>query len=159
MNPILSAHCLLVRAASYLQPVVLLLVRLFWGYQFFLAGKGKLENIERPIEGFTKLGIPLPEFNAYLVGWTECLGGLLLVFGLVSRLVSIPLAFAMCVAMATAHRAELFKLFSDSDAFFGAAPLPFLIASLLILAFGPGKISLDYAIDKLFLRNRPQNSL
>jgi putative oxidoreductase len=39
-------------------------------------------------------------------------------------------------------------LFSDPDKFVKADPFPFLLAALIILVFGPGKISLDAVIGK-----------
>jgi putative oxidoreductase len=154
IDTVQKLHCRLVKCAGHLQSFVLLAVRLGWGYSFFLAGKGKLEDIDKPIGFFGKLGIPFPTFNAYLASTTELVGGLLLMVGLASRLTSIPLAFTMVVAYLTAHRAELLKIFSEPSAFIDAGPFFFLIASLVILAFGPGKISLDFAIDKFFLRKR-----
>jgi putative oxidoreductase len=143
MNPIERAYRLLTHGANHLQSVVLLAVRLIWGWQFFEAGRGKFGDIDKPIGFFTQLGIPLPTLSAYVVATTECVGGLLLMLGLASRLVSIPLAIAMTVAYLTAHREE---------AFLETAPFPFLLASLIVLAFGPGKISMDHVIDKFFLR-------
>ena len=49
------------------------------------------------------LGLPLPELMVFLAGWTEFLGGWLLLFGLLGRLISLPLAFTMLVAASTAH--------------------------------------------------------
>jgi putative oxidoreductase len=67
----------------------------------------------------------------------------LLLLGLGSRLVSVPLMFTMGVAYATAHREELGKIFSDPDKFTDAPPFLFLLASVIVFAFGPGKISVD----------------
>jgi uncharacterized membrane protein YphA (DoxX/SURF4 family) len=33
-----------VRVASHLQPVFILVIRLYWGWQFFVSGKAKLLN-------------------------------------------------------------------------------------------------------------------
>lgn len=49
------------------------------------------------------LGMPLPELMAFMAGWTEFVGGWLLLFGLAARFVSIPLAGTMLVAALTAH--------------------------------------------------------
>jgi len=49
----------------------------------------------------------------------------------------------MLVAYVVADREALFSLFSNPDKFTGAAPYTFLIASIILLIFGPGKISLD----------------
>ena len=89
------------------------------------------------------LHLPAPKLNALLAGSTECLGGALLLVGLFSRLVSVPLIFTMLVAYATADREALGAIFSDTDKFVSAAPFPFLLVALLVLAFGPGRFSLD----------------
>lgn len=137
-----------------LQPVLLLALRLYWGYQFFLTGRGKLLNIERTAGFFESIEIPFPLANAYAAGITECLGGLLLLVGLGSRIAAIPLTFTMLIAYATAHRTELMSLFSNPDAFVTAPPFLFLFASLIVLVFGPGRLSLDQlVVPRLLDRN------
>ncbi|CAH9055424.1 hypothetical protein PSECIP111951_01238 [Pseudoalteromonas holothuriae] len=49
------------------------------------------------------LGLPLPDLLAFLAGWSEFLGGWLLLIGLLTRLVSIPLLFTMFIAATTVH--------------------------------------------------------
>ena len=139
---------LLATLGGWMQPALLLAVRLFWGWQFFLTGKGKLLNLDKTAAFFGELGLPLPKLNALLAGSTECLGGLLLLLGLDSRLASAPLIFTMVVAYATAHKEELGAVFSDPDKFTGATPFLFLLASLIVLAFGPGRLSLDAVLLK-----------
>ncbi len=141
-----SVYSFFERAVSHLQSPLLLAVRLYWGWQFFQTGWGKLTNIPKIIDFFTSLGIPFPAFNAYLVGTLECVGGALLFLGLGSRIIALPLTFNMLVAYIIADREALFSVFSDPGKFYGADPYTFLFASLLILIFGPGKISLDSAI-------------
>ena len=75
------AYEVLVVGANYLQAPLLLFLRVYFFWQLFLAGKGKLLNIERTAEFFGSLKIPMPLFNAYLASATECFGGLLLVVG------------------------------------------------------------------------------
>lgn len=145
-----TAYGLLIRSASYLQSPFLLIVRLYWGWQFFQTGKGKLSNLSQPTEFFASLHIPFPAFNAALVGATECFGGLLLLIGLASRLVSIPLTILLCVAYLTADNEALRSIFSDPDKFLSATPFQFLFATLLVLIFGPGAFSVDYLIGKKF---------
>jgi len=76
----------------------------------------------------------------------EAGGGILLALGLGSRIISLLLAGDMFVAFVTADREALFSIFSDTDKFYAAAPYTFLFACLIILIFGPGKISLDTLI-------------
>jgi putative oxidoreductase len=78
-----------------------------------------------------------------LAGTTEMVGGLLLLLGLASRIISVPLTFVMLVAYATAHSDEMKAIFSDPDKFLSAAPFQFLFACVLIFVFGPGKLSSD----------------
>ena len=54
-----------------------------------------------------------------------------------------PLIFTMIVAYATAESEALHAVFSDPNKFLSADPFLFLLASLIVLAFGPGKLSLD----------------
>lgn len=140
------------RGLDRLQPVLLLAVRLYWGWQFFLAGRGKLLNIERTAGFFESIDIPLPLANAYAAGITECFGGLLLLVGLASRIASLPLLFTMSIAYVTAHREQLLSAFSNSDAFVTAPPFLFLLASLVVLVFGPGPLSLDRLIAQFRVR-------
>ena len=129
-------------------------MRVYFFWQLFLAGKGKLLNIERTAEFFGSLNIPMPLLNAYLAGATECFGGLLLVVGIGSRLVAISVAFTMIVAYVTADFEALTSIFSDPDKFVAAAPFPFLFIALLVLAFGPGALSLDALIKRFIARER-----
>lgn len=125
-----------------------LLLRLNWGWLFFQAGKGKLQNTESVIGFFQQLGIPWPAFNAHLVGTVECFGGLCLLLGFASRLVTIPLAAVMFVAYLTAHREGFFAFFSDAGAFAKEAPFPFLMTILIVMFFGAGPYSLDRLLKK-----------
>jgi putative oxidoreductase len=134
---------LLIRAASGLQSPFLLAVRLYWGWQFTQTGWGKLQDTQKVIGFFTQLGIPAPALNAYFVSGLEFAGGLFLILGLGSRLIALPLAIDMLVAYITADREALFSIFSDPDKFTAAAPYTFLVASLIVLIFGPGKASID----------------
>jgi putative oxidoreductase len=149
-----TGYRLFAKCASWLQPMVLLVVRLYWGWQFFQAGWGKFKDLTKPTEYFSSLGIPFPMLNATIVATTECVGGLLLLVGLASRLASIPLTITMIVAYATAEREALQSIFSDTDKFLESAPFLFLFATVLVLAFGPGVFSLDYLIKQIMERKR-----
>jgi putative oxidoreductase len=138
------------------QSTVLLLIRVSMGWGFFLTGKGKLLNLERTTRFFDSLELPLPKFQAILAGSTEMAGGLLLVAGLGTRLISVPLAFTMVVAYLTAHRDEAFASLSD---FTDQAPFPFLMAALVTLAFGAGKFSVDRLLQPWFDRITGNNRL
>ena len=134
------------RAANGCQSPLLLAVRLYWGWQFWQSGWGKLKDVPKVVEFFTTLGIPAPALNAHFIALLETGGGILLVLGLFSRLIAFPLTINMIVAFVAGDREALGSIFSDPDKFYAAAPYTFLFASLLILFFGPGKLSLDTLI-------------
>ena len=134
--------------ADFLQSPLLLAIRLYWGWSFAQTGWGKLTHLEKTTAFFTDLGLPLPQVNASMAGATECGGGALLALGLFARPASIPLIFTMLVAYWTADREALTAIASDPDKFLSAAPFLFLLASVIVLAFGPGKLSLDALLGK-----------
>ena len=147
-----SAYLLLIRVALSLQSPFLLIVRLYWGWSFFQTGSGKLQNLSKPTEYFASLHIPFPAVNAVLAGTTECVGGLLLLVGLASRLTTLPLTFVMIIAYLTTEGEALHSLFvdHDPDKFLSATPFQFLFAVLIVLIFGPGAFSLDHLLMKKF---------
>lgn len=136
------------RLAAFLQSPLLLVIRLYWGSAFAQTGWGKLMNLGRTAGYFESLNIPLPRLNALMAGSTECCGGILLALGLFARPASVPLICTMIVAYATANSEALHAIFRDPDKFLGADPFHFLFAALIVLAFGPGKISLDELLFK-----------
>lgn len=97
-----------------------LLIRLYLAPVFIIAGYSKLQLGNPDVSGLVSLmadpnivawfgnedwglGLPFPTLLANLAAWTEFLGGWLLVFGLLTRLISIPLMFTMIVAATTVH--------------------------------------------------------
>jgi putative oxidoreductase len=123
--------------------IFLLLIRLFWGWQFATTGWGKLTHLDKVTQFFTSLGIPLPHLNAMLVGTLEFAGGLFLMVGLASRVWALLLSLNMLVAYITDGRAQLLGIFSSPDKFYGYDAYPFLFAAMVILVFGAGLIALD----------------
>ncbi|MDZ4744322.1 MAG: DoxX family protein [Verrucomicrobiota bacterium] len=133
-------------AMPWLQSFFLLAVRLIWGYGFFRTGFGKLQHLDQVTDFFRGLGIPLAEYQAPFVGCLELVGGILIILGLGTRLISIPLMGTLIVAYLTAHREELGMLFRDPEPFMSAAPFLFLLAMVILFLFGPGFLSLDKLI-------------
>lgn len=134
-----------IKIGSNLQSLFLFYMRVTWGHQFFLAGSDKLKEISKTIDLFAALSIPNPEFHAYAVSFFESVGGILLIAGLASRLICIPLVGIMITALSTAHAEGLssFKWVLDPKSLVLQDPYPFLITSLLVLIFGPGRLSID----------------
>ncbi len=131
---------------SYLQSPFLLFVRLYWGVQLIQSGWGKLHHLDKVTEFFGSLNLPMPAQTALAISCLEFFGGIFLAIGLLSRLTALVLTINMLMAYITADREALFSIFSDPDKFYAAAPYTFLIASLLILIFGPGRIAVDSLI-------------
>jgi putative oxidoreductase len=145
------AYGYLILGGTHLQSAFLLGIRLVWGLELYEAGSGKLLHIEKPINYFTSLGIPFPVENAYLVGCTEMFGGIFLGLGLLSRVVAIPLIIDFIVAYITTEQDALRKLIHfDPDAFISADPFTYLLASVIMLVFGPGAYSVDFILKKVF---------
>lgn len=128
---------------NFFQSLFLLAVRLFWGWQFFTTGLGKLGNIDTIAAYFDSLGIAVPQFSAYLVATTEMVGGALLLLGFLSRLAVLPLMITMVVALMTAHYEVTATIFEDPTSFTNLSAFSFFFASLIVFVFGPGVFSLD----------------
>jgi putative oxidoreductase len=129
-----------------LQSPLLLLVRLYWGWQFAQSGWGRLHHIDNATAFFSTLHVPAPGPTVVIISVLELVGGVLLILGLGSRITGLLLAGDMFGAYLLSDRDALGAVFSDPGKFYNADPYTFLFASLLILIFGPGKFSLDYWI-------------
>jgi putative oxidoreductase len=140
----------------FCQSTLLLLIRIYFFWQLFKIGLAKLENIATPIGFFTKLGIPYPEVNAWVVACTETFGGILIVAGLASRLAAIPVTISMAVALWVASTDAVLNIWGHPDKFLKAEPFPFFLAALIVLCFGPGWFSLDAIFGRLFRRKREE---
>jgi len=154
-----DAYALLVRCANSLQSAFLLFVRLYWGWQFAVDGWGKLTHLPKVTEYFGSLGLPAPGPTAVFVSVLELVGGVLLALGLGSRLIALLLTGNMTVAYITGDREALLSIFSDPDKFSAAAPFTYLMASLIVLIFGPGRFSLDWFIARYWSGDSPARAL
>jgi len=144
--------------ASWARSPFLLLVRLYWGVLFAQAGWAKLHNLGHVAVFFTGLGIPLPGLMAHTVAVVEFLGGLLLIVGLSSRFAAMVLAATMFVAYYTAAPTALKSFFSVPDSFLAAAPFSYLMASLVVLVFGAGGLSVDHLLRHHFEHKRQKKA-
>jgi putative oxidoreductase len=132
-----------IRLLDHVKHVFLLIVRLYFGWGFISAGLGKLLNVETHTGFFRDWDIPLPMLNVYLAGTTETVCGFLLLIGLASRIITIPLIGTMIVAYLTAHTEQFYALWDNTPLFFKAPPFPYLFTCLVVLLFGPGRLSID----------------
>jgi putative oxidoreductase len=134
---------------SYLQSPFLLLVRVYWGWQLAQSGWGKLHNLGQVTEFFTSLNLPMPAQTALFISCVEFFGGIFFALGIFSRMTALVLTINMFMAYITADKEAFSSFISNPDKFTGAAPWNFLVASLLVLIFGPGKICVDTLLRKL----------
>ncbi|MBZ5645316.1 MAG: DoxX family protein [Acidobacteriia bacterium] len=136
-------------------PKSTLVLRLMAGGVFLWEGILKFVYTNQGVGRFTKLGMPFPHFTATFVGGLEIVGGLLLLFGLMTRLIAIPFIIEMIVAI----------LSTKIALYLGTSPLPLppalpqvgmwavlheirsdyaqIMTTAFLLINGPGKWSLD----------------
>jgi len=74
--------------------------------------------------------------------------------GLGSRFFGLLLAGDMLVAYIVSDREALMSVFSNPGKFYNADPYTFLFASVIVLIFGPGKISVDHYLARRFASDR-----
>lgn len=127
-----------------------LLFRLVLAYGFYGPATMKLKNFDGIVEWFTSMGMPLPKLNAFLATGTETAGFVLLFLGLATRIISIPLIIVMIVAIMTVHLGNGFE--AGNNGF--EIPLYYIFMLFSLLITGPGKISFDALITKVYNKNQ-----
>jgi uncharacterized membrane protein YphA (DoxX/SURF4 family) len=124
-----------------------LLIRIAVGLIFFSQGLLKYLDPAMGVNRFARIGFLYPAFTAHLVGVFEIICGLLVLFGVITRLSAIPLLIIISTAIATTKVPELFRpnqgfwyMVSDARTDFSM----FCCLLFLIIA-GPGSWSVDGA--------------
>jgi putative oxidoreductase len=134
----------------------IIIIRLMTGSVFFWEGILKFVYPNQGVGRFTKLGFPMPETMAHFVAVCEIVGGLFLLFGFLTRAVSLYFILEMLVAI----------LSTKISLYLGTYPLapppapPIigiwavlhevrsdwaqLLTSVFLLLVGPGVLSIDY---------------
>src|SRR5580698_9668809 len=133
----------------------ILILRLMAGGVFFWEGILKFVYVNQGVGRFTKLGFAFPGTTAHFVATAEIIGGLLLLFGLFTRIVAFYFIIQMIVAVLT----------TKISLYLGTSPLPLppalpkvgfwavmhetrsdyaqILTSIFLLIVGPGSWSLD----------------
>ena len=146
-------------------PDATLLLRIMAGSVFLWEGVLKFVYANQGVGRFTKLGLPFPAFTAHFVGGLEIAGGALLLAGLATRLIAVPLMIEMVVAI----------LSTKISLFLGTSPLPLppapptigiwavlhevrsewaqLLVCSFLLSAGPGRLSLDALLAQCLSRS------
>lgn len=121
-----------------------LLIRLSVGWVMLESGWGKFHALDKVTEFFASLGIPAASLQAPFVAGVELIGGICLILGIFTRLVSIPLLITMVVAILTAKRDDIGS-FSD---LFGFSEYLYILLLLWLIYRGAGTFSLDHILKK-----------
>jgi putative oxidoreductase len=136
----------------------IIIIRLLAGTVFFFEGILKFIYASQGISRFVKLGFSFPTVTANIIATGEIIGGLLLVFGLLTRYVCFYFILQMIVAV----------LSTKINLYLGNSPLPMpvvppkpgmwavehesrsdfaqIMACLFLLIEGAGRVSLDFLI-------------
>ena len=128
-----------------LEDIALLVLRVFMGATFFIYASKKIQSYDNYVALFSdKLDLPLPLLNLYLVIGVEAIGGILLIAGFLTRIITIPLIITMITAF---FLINLNNGFAASN--FGIeVPLAYISILFLLFASGPGKYSIDGVFSK-----------
>ncbi|QIZ85742.1 DoxX family protein [Bermanella marisrubri] len=107
------------RRLQLLDGLAPLLLRLYLAPVMIQAGWNKIVGFEDTAAWFGNsewgLGLPFPELLTALAAGTEFIGGILLLLGLATRLVAIPLMVTMLVAALTVHWENGWLAISDAS--------------------------------------------
>ena len=131
-----------------LKDIPLLMIRLALAYGFYTRAKMKWSDINSIIDWFKSMGMPAPALNAYLAASTEAAGVVLLVLGLGTRIIAVPLMIVMLVAIKTVHWGNGFDAGNNGY----EIPLYYLIMLAVVLVYGPGRWSVDGVIGRKIQR-------
>jgi uncharacterized membrane protein YphA (DoxX/SURF4 family) len=130
----------LLNKSEFMSGLAPLALRLYLVPIFWMAGTHKWHSFNDIVAWFGNnewgLGLPFPLFMAFMATTVELLGALLLLLGLGTRLIAIPLLITMLVAAFSVHWANGWQAIADAGA-------PFANASVLS---APDKLSRAKAI-------------
>jgi len=116
-----------------------LLVRLTLGLVFVTSGWGKLHSLDDVTKFFESLNIPAPGIQARFVSSIEFGGGLLLIAGFGTRIVSALLIGVMTVAILTAKLPDLHGVVDLA----GTDEFAYLVMFVWLVVSGGGAASVD----------------
>jgi putative oxidoreductase len=138
-----------VQYANKLQSPLLLLIRLYIGYQCIISGYAHITHFQNTVDAFKSWDVPMPEVSVAVSAVTEMVGGALLLIGLAARLISVPLIGNFIVAFLAANLSDphdrhlVHNFWNNQDVLLKDDAFPFLVTAILILVFGPGWFSID----------------
>jgi uncharacterized membrane protein YphA (DoxX/SURF4 family) len=124
----------------------IVLIRILVGWVFLSEGIQKfLFPAALGVGRFVKIGIPWPQVMAPFVGVVEIVCGSLVLLGLLTRLVSIPLLINICVALYSTKIVTFAKNGLWSTLHEARTDVSMLLGLVFLLLVGGGSWSLDAA--------------
>ncbi|HEY0238068.1 MAG TPA: DoxX family protein [Friedmanniella sp.] len=115
-------------------------IMLAHGYQkLFIQGGGSFTATQT---GFAQLGLPLPQVAGIVIIILELVGGIAMVFGVLTVIVGLCYAAAMAAAIWYVHLRNGFFVAANGYEFAGLTG----VVALVLAISGAGRISLDRAI-------------
>ena len=127
-----------------------LAIRIVVGWVFLWSGWTKLHILPRMIENFREWGIPHPDILAPFVSGMEFVGGLMLLIGLLTRFIAVPMMIIMIVAIASAKWADVDSL----ETLLGFDEVSYFVMFAWLGIAGPGPVSLDHLVLRGLRPNR-----
>jgi putative oxidoreductase len=128
--------------------VGLLLLRLAVGAIFIAHGWGDASQpggAGANVANYRDAGIPLPELTAWFGAYMQLLGGIVILFGALTRLISLGFAVVMAGALVFVHTGEPLVMGQDGSG--SGFAFSMLAASIALLGTGAGRLSADRAFE------------
>ena len=119
-----------------------LAIRIVVGWVFLSTGWTKLTILPRMTETFRGWGIPAPEILTPFVSGMEFVGGVLLLVGLLTRFIAVPMMVIMVVAIAAVKWADVDSLAT----LLGFEEMSYFVMFAWLAIAGPGPVSLDHLL-------------
>lgn len=126
-------------AASRLGIIPSSLTRITIAYVFMRSGWGKLQHLDKAIEFFQSIGIPLAQLQAPFVASVELICGALALLGLATRAAAVPLIVIMLVAIRTAKWGDI----TDLGSLFETSEYLYIVLLAWLVTQGAGPLSVD----------------
>lgn len=136
------------------------IARIALGLFFFTSGFNKLfvtANQQLLLETLTDAGIPFPAVMAVFVAFCECVGGLMLAVGLLTRLNALILFIISTVALLTVGIHTIPQGLNGLTWYSWLLYLPeslYMLLSTLSIFYGGTRLSADSWLEKKWLRAR-----
>lgn len=131
-------------AQRFAADIGLLLLRLAIGAVFIAHGWGDASQeggAGANIVNYRDAGIPLPELSAWFGAYMQLIGGIVVLFGALTRLIGVGFAVVMAGALFFVHPGESLVMGQDGSG--SGFAFIMLAASLALVGAGAGRLSID----------------